>query len=236
MRRRHMGTVYIGVYYYGVYYYGPASLQSNIAIKSNPRGWAPWVANCWIVLQQNINWIYGRGRSPSRHIGHKRLRSDITCTCLCIDDWNFESTTLTSRFMICNHTGGIDPTVDDYPCILLHAYTISYIPCLRVALAEVDWDRSEGDTEAVEGDFSSATLKQGMWRFYHPIFINQMFPSNILHVLIDQSCGCLLLFRFSCLFSEGDTRSCVNLWLITGGHRILCHPLAYYRETPRCLS
>ncbi len=49
------------------------------------------------------------------------------------------------------------------------AYTISYIPCLRVALSEVAWDR-EGDTEALEGDFSSATLKQGMWRFYHPIF------------------------------------------------------------------
>ena len=39
----------------------------------------------------------------------------------------------------------------------------SYIPCLRVALAEVAGDRfCGGDTEAVEGDFSSATLKQGM--------------------------------------------------------------------------
>ncbi len=26
--------------------------------------------------------------------------------------------------------------------------------------------------------------------------------------------------------SEIDTKSCVNLWLITGGYRILCHPLA----------
>ena len=32
-----------------------------------------------------------------------------------------------------------------------------------------------GDTEAVEGDFSSVTLKQGMWRCYQPIFVQQMF-------------------------------------------------------------
>ncbi len=37
--------------------------------------------------------------------------------------------------------------------------------------ASVSHERSEGDTEAVEGDFSSATLKQGMWWFYHPVFI-----------------------------------------------------------------
>ena len=33
--------------------------------------------------------------------------------------------------------------------------------------------------------------------------------------------------------SETASVSCVNLWLITGRHRILCHPVAYYRETPR---
>ncbi len=30
-----------------------------------------------------------------------------------------------------------------------------------------------------------------------------------------------------------DTRFCVNLWPIKRRHIILCHPLAYYRETPR---
>ena len=30
---------------------------------------------------------------------------------------------------------------------------------------------NEGDTEVVSGDISNATLKQGMWLVYHPIFI-----------------------------------------------------------------
>ncbi len=53
---------------------------------------------------------------------------------------------------------------------------ISYIPCLRVAPS---WSRPRPPvcppSEAVEGDFSGATLKQGMWRFYQPIFLQQMF-------------------------------------------------------------
>ncbi len=69
------------------------------------------------------------------------------------------------------------------PNILSPCYAvdnINYIPCLRVARSSpetacVSPEQSEGDTQAVEGDFSGATLKQGMWRFYQPIFLQQMF-------------------------------------------------------------
>ncbi len=48
-------------------------------------------------------------------------------------------------------------------------------------LAEVARDRlcEVRDTQAVGGDFSSATLKQGMWRFYYPIFLQQMFCGDV---------------------------------------------------------
>ncbi len=78
-----------------------------------------------------------------------------------------------------------------------------------------------------------------------------MFPSNrpfILHVLIDQNCDCLLLFRFSRLFFRGwhkiqrltqdsvstsgllqrDTKSCATFWPITGRHHAVslsCKPI-----------
>ncbi len=64
--------------------------------------------------------------------------------------------------------------------------TISYIPCLRVAPS---WSRPRlpvccsVDTEAVEGDFSGATLKQGMWRFYRPIFLVQWIFRHKVSVL-----------------------------------------------------
>ncbi len=123
-------------------------------------------------------------------------------------------------------------------------YIISYIPCLRVALAALGGHRNG------RGWLQQCHPQTRDVMILSSIFIDQMFPSNRLfnlHVLIDQTCDCLLLFRFSRLCSEaekiqrvtqnsvstsgflqGDTESCVTLWLITGRHHAIllsCKPI-----------
>ena len=106
---------------------------------------------------------------------------------------------------------------------------ISYIPCLRVALTEVAWDR-----------FCVPRAQRSRETSAVP-------PSN-------KACDdFIILFLFSKCFLAINPSFCTDwpeLWLFAaiqiyppffrGWHKIqrliLCHPLAYYRETSRCLS
>ncbi len=77
------------------------------------------------------------------------------------------------------------PTFTAGPSVRQRIVTICYSRCTLLVTSLVwGWhllkspetasvfpERSEEDTEAVEGDFISAALKQGIWRFYHPIII-----------------------------------------------------------------
>ena len=86
----------------------------------------------------------------------------------------------------------------------------------ETAFVSLEW--SKGDTYVVEGDFSSATLKQGMWRLCHPIFHQQMFCGDVdppFFMFKPAHWPGLPLFDchsdFLAFFPEGDTRSCVTL-------------------------
>ena len=90
------------------------------------------------------------------------------------------------------------------PVIWFH--TISYMPCLRVALS---WSRPRGHTGS-----------RGQLQRCHPQTRDVMILSSYF-----TSGNVLWWFRFSHLFSEGDTRSRVTLWLRRGWHKILCQLL-----------
>ncbi len=135
--------------------------------------------------------------------------------------------------------------------------TISYIPCLRVALAEVAWDRFCVPLAALGGHRSG----RGRLQQCHPqtrdvTILSSYFFSKCFLVVKSSFCmywltrTVIVCFYsdFPAFFFRGwhkiqrltqdsvSTRFCVNLWLITGGHRILCHPLAYYRDLSQGLS